>query len=172
MEDNFYWTLSNCLMVSAFSAKSLLAGFSKLTVNLAYEHTCKYLQRENESQCYVWHVVSARNIRNIKSFLFKYKFAVYNWHGCHRSGNGKKIFFKVRENSGNFTSSQGKLKSLKEVRNKGNFKSTFVHFTDVNRVELVEYCWSLFVKLKNKLILGFQENQSFFCTWFAESINK
>ena len=52
----------------------------------------------------------------------------------------EKIFFKVRENSGNFTSSQGKLKSLKEVRNKGNFKSTFVHFTDMNRVELVEYC--------------------------------
>ena len=50
----------------------------------------------------------------------------------------EKIFF--RENSGNFTSSQGKLKSLKEVRNKGNFKSTFVHFTDMNRVELVEYC--------------------------------
>ena len=50
----------------------------------------------------------------------------------------EKIFF--RKNSGNFTSSQGKLKSLKEVRNKGNFKSTFVHFTDMNRVELVEYC--------------------------------
>ena len=41
----------------------------------------------------------------------------------------EKIFFKVRENSGNFTSSQGKLKSLKEVRKTGNFKSTFVHFT-------------------------------------------
>ena len=52
----------------------------------------------------------------------------------------EKIFFKVRENSGNFTSSQGKLKSLKEVRKTGNFKSTFVHFTDMNRVELVEYC--------------------------------
>ena len=53
---------------------------------------------------------------------------------------GKKIFFKVRENSGNFTSSQGKLKSLKEVRNKGNFKSTFVHFTDMNCGVLVKYC--------------------------------
>ena len=52
----------------------------------------------------------------------------------------EKIFFKVRENSGNFTSSQGKLKSLKEVRKTGNFNSTFVHFTDMNRVELVEYC--------------------------------
>ena len=41
----------------------------------------------------------------------------------------EKIFFKVTENSGNFTSSQGKLKSLKEVRKTGNFKSTFVHFT-------------------------------------------
>ena len=52
----------------------------------------------------------------------------------------EKIFFKIRENSGNFTSSQGKLKSLKEVRKTGNFKSTLVHFTDMNRVELVEYC--------------------------------
>ena len=41
------------------------------------------------------------------------------YHGCHRSGNdqGKK-FFKVREKSVNFTSSQGRLKSLVEVREK------------------------------------------------------
>ena len=33
-------------------------------------------------------------------------------HGCHRSGNsqGKKKFFKIREKSGNFTLSQGKVK--------------------------------------------------------------
>ena len=33
-------------------------------------------------------------------------------HGCHRSGNsqGKIKFFKVREKSGNFILSQGKLK--------------------------------------------------------------
>lgn len=43
-----------------FQPRALLAGFSKLTANLAYEHTCKYLRRENESQCYVWHVVFAR----------------------------------------------------------------------------------------------------------------
>ena len=52
----------------------------------------------------------------------------------------EKIFFKVRENSGNFTSSQGKLKSLKEVGKTRNFKSTFVHFTGMNRVDLVQYC--------------------------------
>ena len=40
-------------------------------------------------------------------------------HGCHRSGNSQgKKFFKVREKSGNFTLSQGKLTSLKEVRKK------------------------------------------------------
>ena len=42
------------------------------------------------------------------------------------TGQGKN-FVKVREKSGNFTSSQGKFKSLKEVRE-------IVHFTDVNRV--------------------------------------
>ena len=36
---------------------------------------------------------------------------------------GKK-FFMVRKKSENFTSSQGKFKSLKEVRKRGNFKST------------------------------------------------
>ena len=35
---------------------------------------------------------------------------------------GKK-FFMVREKSENFTSSQGKFESLKEVREKGSFKS-------------------------------------------------
>ena len=65
--------------------------------------------------------------------------------------------FKAREKSGNFTSSQGKCMSLKEVRKKGRFKSTyfflfplsllfsnilnsFVHFTDMNHVVLVYYC--------------------------------
>ena len=34
-------------------------------------------------------------------------------HGCHSSGNAEeKKFFKVREKSGNFTLSQGKLISL------------------------------------------------------------
>jgi len=33
------------------------------------------------------------------------------WQGCHRSGNGeRKKFFKVREKSGNFILSHGKLK--------------------------------------------------------------
>ena len=71
-----------------------------------------------------------------------------------------KIFFNVREKSENFALSQGKVTSLKEVRKKRNFKSTiiinfillplfllfsnikntFVHFTDVNHVVLLEYC--------------------------------
>ena len=41
---------------------------------------------------------------------------------------GKK-FFMVREKSGNFTSSQGKFKSLKEVRKKGSFKRTYLFFS-------------------------------------------
>ena len=42
-------------------------------------------------------------------------------HGYHSSGNGEeKQFFKVREKSGNFTLSQGELKSLKEVGKKWN----------------------------------------------------
>ena len=46
------------------------------------------------------------------------------------------IFFKVREDSGNSTPSQGKLKSLKEIRKSEILR---VHFTDMNRVVLVEY---------------------------------
>ena len=37
-----------------------------------------------------------------------------------------KIFFMVREKSENFTSSQGKFESVKEVREKGSFKSTYL----------------------------------------------
>ena len=45
------------------------------------------------------------------------------------SGNRKgKNFFVVREKSGNFTSSQGKFKSWKEVREKGNFEYIFILF--------------------------------------------
>ena len=36
----------------------------------------------------------------------------------------RKKFFKVREKSGNFTPSQGKFKSLREVREKWNLKGT------------------------------------------------
>ena len=62
---------------------------------------------------------------------------------------GKK-FFKVREKSGNFTSSQGKVTSLKELGKSEIlrvhfycFPSTFAvfkHFTDMNCVALVKYC--------------------------------
>ena len=46
------------------------------------------------------------------------------------SGNRKgKNFFVVREKSGNFTSSPGKFKSWKEVREKGNFESTYLFFS-------------------------------------------
>ena len=46
-------------------------------------------------------------------------------HGWQRTGNGQgKKFFKVREKSENFTPSQEKFKSLREVREKGNFKGT------------------------------------------------
>ena len=48
-------------------------------------------------------------------------------HGCHRAGNGQgKKFLKVREKSGNFTSSQRKFQSLKEVREKWSFKSEYI----------------------------------------------
>lgn len=46
-------------------------------------------------------------------------------HGCHRAGTeiqGKINHFKVWEKSENFTSSQGKITPLKEVREKKNFK--------------------------------------------------
>ena len=54
-----------------------------------------------------------------------------------------------------------------------NISNSLVHFTDMKRVGLVEYC---FMKLNDKLMLGFQENQSFFhvinsCTLHVESIN-
>ena len=41
---------------------------------------------------------------------------------------GKK-FFMVRKKSENFTSSQGKFESLKVVREKGSFKSTYLFFS-------------------------------------------
>ena len=41
---------------------------------------------------------------------------------------GKK-FFMVRKKSENFTSSQGTFESLKEVRKKGSFKSTYLFFS-------------------------------------------
>ena len=69
---------------------------------------------------------------------------------------GQEMF---REKSGNFKCSEsGKISSLKEVREKGSFKTTyvffslylrllfsnilksFVHFTDMNHVVLVGYC--------------------------------
>ena len=59
--------------------------------------------------------------------------------GQDMNDQGKNIL-QGQGNSGNFTSSQGKLKSLKEVRKTRNFKSTFVHFTGMNRVDLVQYC--------------------------------
>ena len=45
-----------------------------------------------------------------------------------KMARGKK-FFMVREKLGNFTSSLGKFKSLKEVREKGSFKSTYLFFS-------------------------------------------
>ena len=48
-----------------------------------------------------------------------------------------------RKKSGNFTSSQEKVKSLKEVREKWNFKSTYLFFEqsmDMDRFVLVENC--------------------------------
>ena len=41
---------------------------------------------------------------------------------------GKK-FFMVRKKSENFTSSQGKFKSLKEITKKGSFESTYLLFS-------------------------------------------
>ena len=112
-----------------------------------------------------------------------------------------KIIFKVRGKSGNFSLSQGKVKSLKEVRKKWNFKSailllilfcslyyivllfpnienTFVHFTDVNHVVL-EYCswnWMTSWCLVLKKINPFGRYELLIihvhCTWPAESINE
>ena len=103
---------------------------------------------------------------------------------------GKK-FFKVREKSGNFTSSQGKVTSLKEVREKWNFKSTlllfslyFCCFQTFYGHELCCIGKILFMKLYDRLMFPFQEHHCFFaryvnellihvhCTWLAESISK
>ena len=49
----------------------------------------------------------------------------------------------VKEKPGNFTSSQQKVKSLKEVRKKWNFKSTYLffeHSMDMDRFVLVKNC--------------------------------
>ena len=88
------------------------------------------------------------------------------WLPLVRKWSGKK-FFKVREKSGNCASSQGKIKSLKEVRKSGvlklrnsfpslllfpNVKNSLFHFTDMNFVTLVEYFSE---KLNNKLIVSF-----------------
>ena len=88
------------------------------------------------------------------------------WLPLVRKWSGKK-FFKVREKSGNCASSQGKFKSLKEVRKSGvlklrnsfpslllfsNVKNSLFHFTDMNFVTLVEYFSE---KLNNKMIVSF-----------------
>ena len=62
-------------------------------------------------------------------------FCSESWLPQVRKWSGKKIFFRVREKSGNFTSSQGKFKSLLF----SNIQSSFVHFMDMNHVVLVEY---------------------------------
>ena len=69
-----------------------------------------------------------------------------------RKWSGKN-FFKVREKSGNVTLSQVKFESWKEVREKGNVKS--VYFIYVHNVHI------LLMKMNDKLMLGFQENQTF-----------
>ena len=91
----------------------------------------------------------------------------------------------VRKKSENLTSSQGTFESLKEVRKKGNFKSThlflslyfccslnifnsFVHFTDMNHVVLVDCCslhWTTRSYVKELWIRAPY-------TWLAESLNK
>ena len=64
------------------------------------------------SECFVCSVSSLLFLASLFAIHFLYypfcKFGVI--HGCHRSGNGQeKNFFKVREKSGNFILSQGKL---------------------------------------------------------------
>ena len=87
---------------------------------------------------------------------------------------GKK-FFKVREKSGNFTSSQGKVTSLKEVREKWNFKSTlllfslyFCCFQTFYGHELCCIGKILFMKLYDKLMLVLQEHHCFFARYVNE----
>ena len=91
-----------------------------------------------------------------------------------RSGNGQgKKFFKVNEKSGNFTLNQGTVKSLKELREKWNFKSTYrilfpllLLFSNVykkifvNFMEMESCCNGiLFMNLNDKAVLPFQEHQ-------------
>ena len=94
----------------------------------------------------------------------------------------KKNLFKVRETSRNFIFSQGKFKSLKEVREKWNFKNTFlffsfyvycfvtfrlfVHFRDMSHVLLEEYCsWYWTSSYVKELPIHID------CTWLADSMN-
>ena len=104
------------------------------------------------------------------------------WLPQVRKWSWKKKLFKVRETSRNFIFSQGKFKSLKEVREKWSFKSTFlffsfyvycfltfrlfVHFTDMSHVLLEEHCsWYWTSSDVKELPIRID------CTWFADSMN-
>jgi len=105
------------------------------------------------------------------------------WLPQVRKWSWKKKFFKVRETSRNFIFSQGKFKSLKEVREKWNFKNTLLFFS------FYVYCFLTF-----RLFCTFYRHESCFigteycswcwtssyvmelpihidCTWLADSMN-
>ena len=110
--------------------------------------------------------------------------------------SGKKTFtfFKVLENSEDFTSSQEKFeKKVRKKNFRGTVKSHIQPFHCAFQVVLYHLksfffftCYShescgigrkLFIKLNDKLMMGFQENQSFcmlsiyvHCKWLADII--
>jgi len=78
----------------------------------------------------------------VSIFLFfaEFCYVIYAERNIYTAATGQEM---VREKPGNFTSSQEKVKSLKEVREKWNFKSTYLffeHSMDINRFVLVENC--------------------------------
>ena len=86
----------------------------------------------------------------------------YPWLPKVRKWSGRIISSR----SGNSTSSQGKFKSLKEVREKWNFKGIHLYiFTEMIDVVLVEYCS---FQLNNRLMLGFLKRAILFAHYFKK----
>jgi len=112
------------------------------------------------------------------SFIFVSVFCT--WLPQVRKCSGKINFLQGQGRLREFLSESGKIEVFERNQEEWNFKSTFVHFTDMNGGVLVEYfswkwtiCWCWVLKEMNP-VGPLLRNLSIHlhCTWLVESINK
>ena len=114
------------------------------------------------------------------SFIFVSVFCT--WLPQVRKCSGKINFLQGQGRLREFHSESGKIEVFERNQEKWNFKSTFVHFTDMNGVVLVEYfswkwticrCWVLKEMIESCLPVILRNLSIHLrCTWLAKSINK